>query len=348
MLAKHTASQTPDFDLPEEMLAVLPSDPYEQLDIARKITSIALATRVSKLESEVSLLLQRVHEKDGLIEDLRQQIEALDSSLAEASDKLARLDEEKENLLQENASLSSTVKKLQRDVSKLEIFKKTLMQSLQEEDESSQSGAPPVAAKQIQSPSGSLLGDGATFPSLRTSSAHRQFSETTSSFSQDGGSIEMDAYRPGISHGFVLASQSSTPKITPPDSPHRFSTPVSPTRSSKSASPRRHSISFSSTRSIDERASILSSLSSSHSSMSGSLETGSQPGRSRVDGKEFFRQARSRLSYEQFGAFLSNVKDLNSHKQTKEETLRKAEDIFGPDNKDLYAVFEGLIIRSRE
>jgi len=27
---------------------------------------------------------------------------------------------------------------------------------------------------------------------------------------------------------------------------------------------------------------------------------------------------RSRLSYEQFGAFLANVKELNSHKQTKE------------------------------
>jgi len=40
--------------------------------------------------------------------------------------------------------------------------------------------------------------------------------------------------------------------------------------------------------------------------------------RTRVDGKEFFRQVRSRLSYEQFGAFLGNVKDLNAHKQTRE------------------------------
>lgn len=76
-----------------------------------------------------------------------------------------------------------------------------------------------------------------------------------------------------------------------------------------------------------------------------SLEAGSQSGRTRVDGKEFFRQVRSRLSYEQFGAFLANVKELNSHKQTKEETLQKADEIFGPDNKDLYAIFEGLITR---
>ncbi|KAK4477965.1 hypothetical protein RD792_017230 [Penstemon davidsonii] len=54
----------------------------------------------------------------------------------------------------------------------------------------------------------------------------------------------------------------------------------------------------------------------------------------------------ARLSYEQFSSFLANVKELNSHKQTKEETLRKADEIFGPDNRDLYVVFEGLITRN--
>lgn len=87
------------------------------------------------------------------------------------------------------------------------------------------------------------------------------------------------------------------------------------------------------------------------------------------------------MSYEQFGAFLANVKELNAHKQTKEVfdspsvlctcvllllfhtscsdcsssicipgtfqvTLQKADEIFGPDNKDLYAIFEGLISRN--
>ncbi|KAK9933618.1 hypothetical protein M0R45_020806 [Rubus argutus] len=84
------------------------------------------------------------------------------------------------------------------------------------------------------------------------------------------------------------------------------------------------------------------SLPSSHQ---GSM-SGSEYGRTRVDGKEFFRQVRSRLSYEQFGAFLANVKELNAHKQTKEVTLQKADEIFGPDNKDLYAIFEGLISRN--
>ncbi|GMP76840.1 hypothetical protein CsSME_00033343 [Camellia sinensis var. sinensis] len=132
MLAKESAG--PNFDLPEEVLEVLPSDPFEQLDVARKITSIALSTRVSSLESERSVLRAQLTDKDNLIADLQSQIDSLDSSLSDAADKLARADHEKESLLRENAALSNTVRKLNRDVSKLESFKKTLMQSLQEDE----------------------------------------------------------------------------------------------------------------------------------------------------------------------------------------------------------------------
>lgn len=65
----------------------------------------------------------------------------------------------------------------------------------------------------------------------------------------------------------------------------------------------------------------------------------------KVDGKEFFRQARNRLSYQEFSAFLANIKELNAHRQSREETLVKAEQIFGPDNQDLYYAFDGLITR---
>ncbi|KAF7144924.1 hypothetical protein RHSIM_Rhsim04G0213800 [Rhododendron simsii] len=330
MLAKESAG--PNFDLPEEVLEVLPSDPFEQLDVARKITSIALSTRVSALESEASGLRSNLTDRDNIIADLQCQIEELDASLSDSNDKLARAADEKENLIRENALLSNQVKKLNRDVSKLEVFKRTLMQSLQEDDDSS-AGGPKVAATHMSShaslSSQSLAGeDDDMLPPSRTSSMHSQFSEVGNSYGEDH---ESDAPRPRVSQG-LLAFQTSTPLFTPSVSPPSLSASVSPTRTSKPPSPRRHSMSVSSTPS------------SQHSSMSS--DVGSQYGRTRVDGKEFFRQVRSRLSYEQFGAFLANVKELNSHKQTKEETLQKADEIFGPDNKDLYAVFEGLITRN--
>ncbi|KAI9115099.1 hypothetical protein K1719_014112 [Acacia pycnantha] len=319
MLADETESGgVSNFDLPEEVLRALPSDPFEQLDVARKITSIALSTRVNALESEASDLRAKLDEKDSLIADLQSQVESLDASLSQTADKLVLADQDKESLLKENTLLSNTVRKLNRDVAKLEVFRRTLMQSLQE-DEDNSGGASDIVAK-IQSQnsltSSSQTGDDdASLPPSRTSSMR---TDTGYSLADDR---EADATRPRVSHGLLLVSQTSTPRITPPGSPPSLSASVSPTRTSQPVSPRRHSISFSS-------------------------DTASQTGRTRVDGKEFFRQVRSRLSYEQFGAFLANVKELNSHKQTKEETLRKADDIFGPDNKDLYAIFEGLITRN--
>lgn len=332
MLSKESGGSA--FDLPEDVLQVLPSDPFQQLDVARKITSIALSTRVSALESESSLLRAKLAEKDDFIAHLQAQIESLDSSLSDSSDKLSRATQEKESLLKENASLSNTVKKLQRDVSKLEVFRKTLVQSLREDEESS-AGAPQIIAKPTPNE------DDATLPPSRYSSIQSKIPEMGNSFTEDR---ETDAPRPGLSQ-ILLASQINTPRFTPPGSPPSFSASVSPTRTSKPVSPKRQSMSFSITRSMDDRSSAFSSMSSSqHSSMSS--DAGSQAARTRVDGKEFFRQVRTRLSYEQFGAFLANVKELNSHKQTKEETLRKAEEIFGSDNKDLYTIFEGLITRN--
>ncbi|CAJ1962297.1 unnamed protein product [Sphenostylis stenocarpa] len=318
-------------DLPEELLQVLPSDPYEQLDVARKITSVALSTRVNALQSESSTLRAELADRDRLIADLQTQVDSFDAALSEATDKLARADQDKEGLLKENISLSNAVRKLTRDVSKLESFRRTLMKSLHEDEENS-GGAPDIAAKlhsQASISSSSQFGDeDASTLSSRSSSMRMNTFDAPNYFAEDR---ESAGSRSRAAYNVLLASQTSTPRITPPGSPPTMSASVSPTRtSSKPASPRRHAMSFSTSRGMfDDRSSVAS-----------------QTGRTRVDGKEFFRQVRSRLSYEQFGAFLANVKELNSHKQTKEETLQKANEIFGVENKDLYTIFEGLITRN--
>ncbi|XP_074563629.1 uncharacterized protein At4g15545 [Curcuma longa] len=324
------AAAPPDFDLPEEVLSALPADPFELLDVARKITSIALASRISGLESEVSVLRLRLSERDDLVAELRAKLEMLEASLSELSERLAHAQDEKETLLNENASLSNTVKKLNRDVARLEIFKKTLMQSLQEEDDSPQGVVARVAPKISETASFSSIDDEDTVSTPTKSSLQSQLSASGSSAIEHGGSAEVDGFKESRPASF-LSSLGGTPRLTPPGSP-----------------PRRHSISVATTRNMfDDRSSVFSSLPASHqSSVSSPFDPVSQTGRTRVDGKEFFRQVRSRLSYEQFSAFLSNVKELNAHKQSREETLRKAGEIFGSDNKDLYTIFEGLITRN--
>lgn len=91
MLAKESSK----FDIPDELLEVLPSDPFEQLDVARKITSIALSTRVDALESEVSELRHQLADRDDIISGLESQLESFDASLNEASEKLAVAQQEK-------------------------------------------------------------------------------------------------------------------------------------------------------------------------------------------------------------------------------------------------------------
>ncbi|KFK39473.1 hypothetical protein AALP_AA3G248800 [Arabis alpina] len=314
------------FDLPEELLQVLPSDPFEQLDVARKITSIALSTRVSALESESSDLRELLTVKENEISELQSHVESLEASLSDALHKLSIADGEKENLVRENSSLSNTVKRLQRDVTKLEGFRKTLMMSLQDDDQNA--GTTQIIAKPTPNDEDS------PFQPSRHSSIQSQASEAIESSARIDEEIE--APKPSLSSSLPLVSQNTTPRLTPPGSPPTLSASTTPKTTSRPISPRRHSVSFATTRGMfdDTRSSISIS------------EPGSQTGRTRVDGKEFFRQVRSRLSYEQFGAFLGNVKDLNAHKQTREETLRKAEEIFGSDNRDLFVIFEGLITRN--
>lgn len=68
-----------------------------------------------------------------------------------------------------------------------------------------------------------------------------------------------------------------------------------------------------------------------------------------VDGREFFRQARSRLDYATFQEFLGSIKRLNHRQQTKQETLEQARTIFVAHNAaDLYTQFEALLRNHRE
>lgn len=347
-----------DFELPEEILRVLPTDPYDQLDLARKITSIAIATRVSKLEADNGKLRHKLTEKDQLIYELHEKITQLEYALQQASDHFARALDEQRKLTNERNALASTVRKLNRDVAKLEAFKKTLMQSLHEDDETPQSEATESTTTPLlgyTNPSvSSSLREEASNDGLANQAGNGSI-ETSNSVEEEESRAEIDASKQG-GQRFSLTPY-LTPRRTPTGTPKMISAAGSPKRSAMSAagspkrsstavSPRGHSVSGSPTRRPYEGR--VSSLPPTHHATA----PNSPPHRRalpvrtpRVDGKEFFRQARSRLSYEQFSAFLANIKELNAHRQSREETLQKADEIFGSDNKDLYLAFDGLLSR---
>lgn len=326
-----------DFSLPDEILAVIPMDPYDQLDLARKITSMAIASRVSYLESERGRMKQRMFDKDRIIYELREKLGHLQRVCQESESKLSLALDENVKLSKEKDSLAMTAKKLGRDLAKLETFKRQLMQSLSD-DNSSQAETVDIGTCDQSVPRAYSEKD----EGMNGYVARHNFNGST-----DMGNTDEAPRHAGQRYSITPYI---TPRLTPSGTPKIISTSASPKGYSAAGSPQKTSGATSPTKpQYDGRASLSSWYpSSQQSSAANSPPRGHPiPGRApRVDGKEFFRQARSRLSYEQFSAFLANIKKLNGQEQTREETLRKAEEIFGTDNKDLYFSFRGLLNRN--
>ncbi|KAA3468182.1 Interactor of constitutive active ROPs 2 [Gossypium australe] len=354
-----------DFNLAEEVLAVIPTDPYEQLDLARKITSMAIASRVSKMEGEMGRMRAKMYEKDHIIFELEDKLSTLQQLNQDAESRFKIAFEENIKLSEERDSLAMTAKKLSRDLSKLEAFKRQLMQSLNE-DHASQAETVDIGTCDQSVPK--AYPDQAYLLLLLSSmtnfylAANILINANTSCHVDDGindfrsvrssnGSIDMAST---IDEASRHAGQrfSRTPYIAPqltPTGTEIISTSGSPRGYSAAGSPPKTSGATSPTKPQYDGQTSVSWYSSSHqlSAADSPPRRHSLPARTpRIDGKEFFRQAWSQLSYEQFSAFLANIKELNAQKQTREETLRKAGEIFGTYNKDLFLSFQGLLNRS--
>jgi len=317
-----------DFHLPDEILAVIPTDPYEQLDVARKITSMAITSRVSRLEADAARLRRDLADRDHAEAELRARLADSDARLAAALDENAKLAKERD-------SLAATVKKLTRNLAKLEAFKKQLMKSLSEDNllqlsETSQDHNAEDLTARVP-----FWKDEVS--SSNTSSDASSRSTITESVHDGGYQFSITPYMPPkLTPGSttMISSSSGSPRAysTGPPSPKFLSGPTSPAKARSEGQ-----LAFSSWQ---------GSSSHQYSAPTSPPQRRSFTGRPRIDGKEFFRQARTRLSYEQFGAFLANIKEFNAQKQSREDTLSKAEEIFGTEHNDLYISFQNMLSRN--
>ncbi|XWS10310.1 hypothetical protein CRYUN_Cryun39dG0065100 [Craigia yunnanensis] len=240
-----------EFNLAEEILAVIPTDPYEQLDLARKITSMAIASRVSNMEAEMG----RIGEKMILM--------ILCCSLL------------KIKLSKERDSLAMTAKKLSHDLSK--------------QAEIVDIGTCDQLVPKAYPDKDDGMND---YTSCRSSNGSMDMGST---IDEEGWSVVL-ALEPPI--GTVLLSyllKTCWTKIFSTGTPKILSTSGSPRGYSAAGSPQRISGATSTKLQYDGRT-LLSPWypSSQQSSAANSPPRGrSLPARTpRIDGKEFFRQAR--------------------------------------------------------
>lgn len=327
----------PDFNLPDDILSVIPADPYDQLDLARKITSMAIASRVTKLETDAGRLQLKLQEKDRRIVELEDKVSELEAAYEEAELRLKITREDNMKLLKEKDSLALTAKKLGRDLAKLETFKRQLMQSLNDEN-TPQTETVDIGTYDLSGPKTYSTND-------EEAKGHRKYHSFSGS--TDNSNTNYDVSKQGAQS--LSMTRYVSPRLTPSGTPNMISASVSPRKYSAAGSPQKTSGTNSPMLQYDGRGSLSAWFPSSQQSSAANSPPRGRPISARtprIDGKEFFRQARSRLSLEQFSAFLTNIKELNAQRQSKEETLRKAEDIFGMDNKDLYVSFQGLLSRN--
>ncbi|KAI5075605.1 hypothetical protein GOP47_0009681 [Adiantum capillus-veneris] len=278
-----------DGEFSQKLLALLPADPVEQLELAQRLMSRAMAAGVSKLESETGRLRQKLGEKDATILSMQHRMVDLERTLQETSFRLSQALESQERAINEKNMLASTVQKMKREVSKLEMFKKNLLQSLQEDDDSVAQQMEDVEASSqptFRDSSSLIKVDGRVSMIPRTSDHEDLYGSRLSTTVSDPATSALHNDR-----GDSIGSNPMTPSVG---------------RGSES-------IFRLSDTGMQTKSSLSPARKSAHPSMpaiSGQL--------AKVDGKEFFRQARNRLSYQQFSAFLSNIKELNSHRQSRE------------------------------
>ncbi|KAK9918794.1 hypothetical protein WJX75_006959 [Coccomyxa subellipsoidea] len=135
--------------VPKEVLAVLPTDPHEQLKLAHKISSRAYTQKVSSLESEVGHLRRVLADKDSHIRTLETRLTSCQLELQEAVEKARASADSQSKLAGEKAALVSTVRSLNRHVAKLEGFKRNLLTSLQASDEAAEELGAGLAAADL-------------------------------------------------------------------------------------------------------------------------------------------------------------------------------------------------------
>lgn len=246
-------------------LSWLPSDYEEQLALSFRIISNAYKTRMNSLEAEIRALKAHLAERAEQLQLLTKKQNTIEVQLIEETQRANQLSDE-------NKQLVATIRKLNKDINRLETFKKNVEASIKEEKVDSDD------IQKFYSPEDVLQ-----------SAAPRTMQELIKSDNFSSVWALNNNY-------FNTNSSTLTSSLFPIQDSKGFES-----------------------KNYDQKS---------------------------FDGKAFFKAARCRLSNEQFNLFISSIRKLNAHQQTKEETIKIASSIFGESNADLFEDFKLMLTKN--
>jgi len=260
----------------DAVLSSLPADAEQQLEVGLHVLRHAFRKKVKELETDNANMRQFGKEKQNQVIMLEQKVASLESVVDDMTRRAKELAAENARIAAERDALGENVKKLSRDMKKLDHFKRSILNTIESDDTSVPgSAAAAMGFDAVPSSSFSPPRDAAMAPD----DLMRQIDRSIVA----GGGMAAGGSPTG-----GMGGMGGLPDI-------------------------------SGGAGVDAAA--------------------------QLDGKEFFKRARHRLSFQQFNEFLANIKKLNSHLQTRDETLTKASEIFGPENQDLHEAFQALLSR---
>ena len=253
-------------------------EPEEQLRAGLKLVEAAFEDKKRAYEHETRVLRSFGNERQAQVALLERRVADLETQVQQAEQRMRELANENNQLANEKAALFQEVRMMQEKVGKLDQFKKSILQSIQDEPDI----ARPDFAQRVPLPKNTITPSSHQLPPpSRAPTAYTAISPTTSPGSR----------KPPPPPSSSIAQDSCATSL-PTDAPE-------------------------------------------------TAEEQAQP----IDGKDFFRAARLRLTYEQFNSFLTSIKRLNDHAQNREETLAQAQQIFGEENQDLFTSFRSLLTK---
>eukprot|EP00316_Scyphosphaera_apsteinii_P001265 CAMPEP_0119340616 /NCGR_PEP_ID=MMETSP1333-20130426/100727_1 /TAXON_ID=418940 /ORGANISM="Scyphosphaera apsteinii, Strain RCC1455" /LENGTH=308 /DNA_ID=CAMNT_0007352415 /DNA_START=49 /DNA_END=975 /DNA_ORIENTATION=- len=295
----------------------MPEPPDEQLRLGLRMIEHAYEEKARTLEHEVQNLRAYGKERDN-------QVALLERRLSEMEMQVAQSEQRTRELTSENATLSNEVRLLQERASKLDQFKRSIMQSINEDE----------------------------FPVARSAAFGSAYTPVYP------GSMTCASMQPvgcGCPPRAYACSPGSPPPIGAAVGAAGLTSEDPPTGRHGGCST--HGCGFGgaagSSGPAGARAisACIGSTAGEYPVQQGPLQTapavaGADPeSGASLDGKDFFRSARLRLTYEQFNQFLGNIKRLNDHAQSRDDTLQRVQDIFGRENDDLFMAFKNLLTK---
>ncbi|EER12664.1 conserved hypothetical protein [Perkinsus marinus ATCC 50983] len=298
----------------------LPDSPDECLGVGIKVIQNAYMSKMQSLEHEVRALRLSLDQEKAAHMQTMKRANALDVELIDSRERCKKLQEENRNLIQNLRAQNQQLEHFER-------LKQTLVGGLDS----------------FQSESSRMHdGDGSGYADTRF--------------------LRRESFLQGIAP--MAASSAPPPMCTTPvgsasvygsfnsnQNHHQFGFPnpggFSNNNMLEAGATTSHTSPVNnSTSSISGIGMQQKSHDSAMPDVSGDSGAGGRP--SGIDGKSFFKVARSRLSYECFNKFLASIKRLNAQEQSTDATLADVKKIFdeeGEGNDDLYSDFAALLHR---